>query len=112
MTPDKSAEERRAKALQLIGNRPDGWRYGVGAVVYDKKELIAEIEKKGVVGESAVELLSGCAVALGDKNQLGKRYRCVICGTEVLATKAGDGRAECCAQLMEMQEPRPVPSSD
>ena len=45
-------------------------------------------------------------------NQLGKRYRCQICGTEVLCTKAGEGPVVCCGQEMEVQEPRPIPSSD
>ncbi|RLC69687.1 MAG: desulfoferrodoxin [Chloroflexi bacterium] len=45
-------------------------------------------------------------------NQLGKRYRCEICGTEVLITKAGEGQVECCDQPMQVQQPRPLPSSD
>jgi len=45
-------------------------------------------------------------------NQLGKRYRCAKCGTEVLCTKAGEGTVSCNDQEMEVQEPRPVPSSD
>ena len=45
-------------------------------------------------------------------NQLGKRYKCQVCGTEVLCTKAGEGKVVCCSQEMEVQEPRPLPSSD
>ena len=45
-------------------------------------------------------------------NELGKRYRCQSCGTEVLCTKAGEGSAVCCDQAMEPVEPRPIPSSD
>jgi hypothetical protein len=45
-------------------------------------------------------------------NQLGKRYRCEKCGTEVLCTKAGEGVVNCCDQEMAAQEPRPLPSSD
>ena len=45
-------------------------------------------------------------------NQLGKRYKCSVCNTEVLCTKAGDGSIMCCDKEMEMQEPRPLPSSD
>lgn len=45
-------------------------------------------------------------------NQLGKRYRCTVCGTEILCTKAGGGEACCCDKDMEVQQPRPVPSSD
>ena len=45
-------------------------------------------------------------------NQLGKRYRCEVCGTEVLCTKKGDGIIICCEQEMMMVEPRTLPSSD
>ncbi|MDI6776807.1 MAG: desulfoferrodoxin [Syntrophales bacterium] len=45
-------------------------------------------------------------------NQLGKRYKCSVCGTEVLCTKAGEGAVICCDKEMEVQEPRPLPSSD
>ncbi|MFH1081894.1 MAG: hypothetical protein V1751_00695 [Pseudomonadota bacterium] len=44
--------------------------------------------------------------------QLGKRYRCDECGTEILCTKAGNGASKCCGKGMQMQEPRPLPSSD
>lgn len=45
-------------------------------------------------------------------NQLGKRYRCSVCGTEVLCTKAGEGTITCDDKPMQVQEPRPLPSSD
>ena len=45
-------------------------------------------------------------------SQLGKRYRCQVCGTEILCTKAGAGSPVCCQQEMEAQDPRPLPSSD
>ena len=45
-------------------------------------------------------------------NQLGKRYRCEDCGTEVLCTKAGEGTIMCDDKEMTPQEPRPIPSSD
>ncbi|MCE5263938.1 MAG: desulforedoxin [Deltaproteobacteria bacterium] len=44
--------------------------------------------------------------------QLGKRYRCKECGTEILCTKAGEGTPSCCGKDMKVQEPRVVPSSD
>ena len=45
-------------------------------------------------------------------NQLGKRFQCEICGTEVLCIKAGDGAVECCSQPMTMMQPRVLPSAD
>ena len=44
-------------------------------------------------------------------SKLGKRYKCEICGSEVLCTKAGEGTFICCEQEMKVQEPRPLPSS-
>lgn len=45
-------------------------------------------------------------------NQLGKRYECKECGTTVLCTKAGTGAIECHSKLMDLQQPRQLPSSD
>lgn len=45
-------------------------------------------------------------------SQLGKRYRCTVCGTEILCTKASEGAVVCCDKEMEVQEPKPLPSSD
>jgi hypothetical protein len=44
--------------------------------------------------------------------QLGKRYRCKVCGTEALCTKAGDGDLTCDGKPMEVQEAKAIPSSD
>lgn len=44
--------------------------------------------------------------------QLGKRYRCAKCGTEVLCTKAGQGEVICCEEPMQTQEAKAIPSSD
>jgi Desulfoferrodoxin, N-terminal domain len=44
-------------------------------------------------------------------NQLGKRYQCEQCGTEVLCNKAGTGELECCGP-MKIKEAKPLPSSD
>ncbi len=45
-------------------------------------------------------------------SQLGKRYRCEECGTEILCTKAGEEELNCCEKEMLLQEPKPLPSSD
>ncbi len=45
-------------------------------------------------------------------SQLGKRYRCQVCGTEVLCVKSGTGSVTCCGKEVEVQEPKPIPSSD
>ena len=45
-------------------------------------------------------------------NQLGKRFVCEVCGTQVLCTKSGEGAVICCDKEMTLQQPRPLPSSD
>ena len=45
-------------------------------------------------------------------NQLGKRYFCEKCGTEVLCNKPGDGAVNCCDTEMQLKEAKPLPSSD
>ena len=44
--------------------------------------------------------------------QLGKRYVCDTCGTEILCNKAGSGTASCCGGEMKLKEAKPLPSSD
>jgi len=44
--------------------------------------------------------------------QLGKRYVCETCQTEVLCNKPGQGALSCCDQEMKLKETKPVPSSD
>jgi hypothetical protein len=45
-------------------------------------------------------------------SKLGKRYRCEICKTEILCTKAGEGTPVCCEKEMKLQDPKRLPSSD
>jgi len=45
-------------------------------------------------------------------NQLGKRYFCEKCGTEVLCNKPGEGAVSCCDADMKLKEAKPLPSSD
>lgn len=45
-------------------------------------------------------------------NQLGKRYLCEKCGSEVLCTKGGDGKINCCDQEMDIKQPVALPTAD
>lgn len=45
-------------------------------------------------------------------SQLGKRYKCTVCETEILCVKSGEGALTCCGKEMEIQEPKAIPSSD
>jgi len=45
-------------------------------------------------------------------NQLGKRFQCEKCGSEVLCIKPGDGEVECCEQPMQLMQPKVLPSDD
>ena len=46
------------------------------------------------------------------RNELGKRFHCDDCNAEVLVTKAGAGRVNCCEKPMEVLKPKALPSSD
>ncbi len=39
---------------------------------------------------------------------LDERYRCAICGNEVVVTTVGGGTLVCCGQKMELVEEEPV----
>jgi desulfoferrodoxin-like iron-binding protein len=45
-------------------------------------------------------------------NQVGKRYRCNACGTEILCLHAGEGEFTCHDEPMEVIRLRPLPASD
>ncbi len=45
-------------------------------------------------------------------NQLGKRFQCEVCSTEVLCIKAGDGGIHCCGKSMGLIQPKVLPSAD
>ena len=64
--------------------------------------------------EEVAPLTLGFAVHIGEgiMNQLGKRFKCETCGTEVLCTRGSEGTVSCCEKEMQLQEPRPLPSSD
>ncbi|MDD5144712.1 MAG: hypothetical protein PHW72_01145 [Candidatus Pacebacteria bacterium] len=101
-------KSNREVALDVLAKRPDGWKCTFGGKVSTKEEIMAAI----AAVDSMEAVLAKLTQEYGGGNQLGKRYRCMVCGTEALATKAGPGRAECCGQFMETVEPKPIPSSD
>lgn len=45
-------------------------------------------------------------------NQVGKRFRCETCGSEVLVTKGGEGELRCCETVMEPVKPKKTASAD
>ena len=48
----------------------------------------------------------------GGAVQLGKRYTCETCNAELLITKAGDAELVCHGTVMEIAQPKTLPSSD
>lgn len=45
-------------------------------------------------------------------NQVGKRYVCETCGSEIMCVKKGSGRFCCHGSAMSLVSARPLPSSD
>jgi desulfoferrodoxin-like iron-binding protein len=37
-------------------------------------------------------------------NQVGKRYLCAKCGTEMIVTKGGEGDLSCCGEPMQLKK--------
>jgi desulfoferrodoxin-like iron-binding protein len=37
-------------------------------------------------------------------NQVGKRYQCTKCGTEMIVTKGGEGELACCGEPMQQKQ--------
>lgn len=44
--------------------------------------------------------------------QLGKRYRCDQCGTQVICLGVGTGELRCCGTDMVANEAKPLPAAD
>jgi hypothetical protein len=49
---------------------------------------------------------------MSESNQVGKRYRCAQCETQVICVKRGAGHFTCHGEPMELQTAKPLPSSD
>lgn len=45
-------------------------------------------------------------------NQMGKRYVCANCGSEMLVTRAGEGPLSCCGQAMELRGQSSTPAAE
>jgi len=113
--------ESKEKALNSLRNQPDNFRWAIKDTILERDGLIREVETSSEIGVTIIGLMLGISSMPGidlpdkndsSKNMLGKRYRCLLCGTEVLSTKAGAGRVSCHEQLMASVEPRQLPSSD
>lgn len=45
-------------------------------------------------------------------NEVGKRYTCATCETQIICVKKGDGQFTCHGVVMELVTAKPLPSSD
>jgi desulfoferrodoxin-like iron-binding protein len=45
-------------------------------------------------------------------NQIGKRYVCAHCSTQLLVVRPGSGQLECHGEPMTIEVPKPLPASD
>ena len=45
-------------------------------------------------------------------NELGKRYGCRQCATQILVSKPGAGTLECHGEPMQIAAPKSLPASD
>lgn len=47
-----------------------------------------------------------------DKLQVGKRYFCATCDTEVICVKPGQGPIVCDGEPMQLRAAKPLPATD
>jgi len=59
-----------------------------------------------------IRMVIGVVAVDAGTNQVGKRYACKICGSEVICVKSGAGRITCHESTMELRVAKPLPSSD
>ena len=104
----------KEKAQKALNQRPETFRWTINGTTYAKSELIKKLGTEPESGTTITDLAKNLKDLEGGEvtNTLGKRYSCLVCGTGVLATKAGNGKICCCEQFMEVLEPKPIPSSD
>ena len=101
-------------ALEVIASRPENFRWVVSDLIFKRHEILENIRSDSKTGARFVALVKerGMEPEDNSSNILGKRYLCLICDTQVLTTKAGPGRIQCCGQNIEQVKPRPVPGAD
>lgn len=106
-------EERKEHALAFLKRRPSKFRWSLGPEpAYFRDTLLAAVNREGPFGQTVIDRAQDFMAEPSNSNFLGKRYVCLVCGTEALCNKAGEGNIGCCGQSMEMKVPRPIPSSD
>lgn len=107
-------EEKRQEALKLLRSLPENFFWNnVNGPTMKRDEIIEEVKVGSGIGESFVDLIGGLAPT-GLPSVLGKRYVCLVCWTEIINTKAGDGKVSvvCCGQRMWLKQPKWIPSAD
>jgi hypothetical protein len=87
-----------------------GSRATVSAFVAQRRrDPDARRARGGIPLRTRLEPSSG---GMNSMPQLGKRYICDTCGTEILCNKPGNGTIQCCSGEMKLKEAKPLPSSD
>ncbi len=64
----------------------------------DLPTLGKEAPESGGPIQSTVQRVTGPMA-----NQVGKRYQCTQCNTEMIVTKAGEGTLQCCGKEMQQK---------
>lgn len=117
---EKTEEVTQEAIIEALRAKDAGfkWESFTAGWIVSRDQLIREIEQGTEVGKRFLDLVRLFVFNLEAlfksdvPNALGKRQRCAVCGTEILNTKAGNGKVFCCGQMMEVQTPKPLPGSD
>jgi hypothetical protein len=111
------AEEKKEltptqKVLVVLDSLPHN--YKITKKMFTVDQAKAEIMSGSEFGKNILDFIGVKNLSFRDNsgNLLGKRYFCLICGTEGLCTKAGTGWLSCDSQELVIIIPKPVASSD
>lgn len=74
--------------------------------------MLWETSRESVSGKQELIIINLFERGIDMSNELGKRYECRECGTEVLCTKLGEGSVNCCETEMSIKQAKSLPTAD
>jgi len=104
-----TSQEKKQKALDLLNQQPDNFRWG--DILLSKENLIKLVSADS---QNIINMVNSYPDLANTEPGifLGKRYKCLVCGTEAMCIIKGSGKLECCGQRIVVMEPKSIPSSD
>jgi len=116
LTKEESEKLKAERVLAFLDRKPKQFLCTINGVTMGKGQLLAAVDKRDA---PVLDFLDPFSTTTSDgMSHLGKRYVCLVCGTQILCVKPKGEEKEggkiptCCGQTLESVEPKPMPSSD